>query len=237
MTAAQKHGYNSCLQEFQGLQLVRRCAWECACSIGSYSYSVASACATGLCPFNFTALEDTLVRTAGDCPAPLALYVGSVICCPQLESLFQVSLGLYSLDSGNLALNSTEAAYCFKDIENLMASFGANTSVGDLCAAEPANLTSGLCPITKVSQLQRIVNTTKLLDACQSVDPLKECTEEPTCQSQITYVAYQMAGERLNSTDHYNRSNAPPGAKPPLSPELVSLFSVSILKQLFGSSY
>jgi hypothetical protein len=166
---------------------------------------------SGLCPFNFTALEYTLVRTAGDCPAPLALYVGSVICCPQLESLFQVSLGQYSIDSGNLGLNSTEAAYCFSDTENLMASLGANTSVGDLCAAQPANLTSGLCPVTKVSQLQDIVNTKKLLDACQSVDPLKECTEEPTCQSQITYAASQMAGELVDSSGNFNGSIVPPG--------------------------
>lgn len=174
-----------------------------------------SACVAyiGLCPFNFTALEDTLVRTAGDCPAPLALYVGSVICCPQLESLFQVSLGQYSVDSGNLGLNSTEAAYCFSDTENLMASLGANTSVGDLCAAQPANLTSGLCPVTKVSQLQELVNTTKLLDACQSVDPLKECTEEPTCQSQIAYVASQMAGELVDRSGHLNGSIVPPGKR------------------------
>lgn len=181
-------------------------------------------CGIGLCPFNFTALEDTLVRTAGDCPAPLALYVGSVICCPQLESLFQVSLGQYSLDSGNLGLNSTEAAYCFSDTENLMASLGANTSVGDLCAAQPANLTSGSCPVTRVSQLQDLVNTTTLLDACQSVDPLKECTEEPTCQTQITYVASQMAG--YNSA-HANGSIVPPGAKPPLACALFQHFNSS----------
>ncbi|KAG0628249.1 hypothetical protein M758_1G012800 [Ceratodon purpureus] len=166
---------------------------------------------SGLCPFNFTALEDVLIRTAGDCPAPLALYVGSVICCPQLESLFQVSLGQYSLDSGNLGLNTSEAAHCFTDTENLMASLGANTSVGDLCAAQPGNLTSGLCPITKVSQLEEIANTTKLLEACKSVDPLKECTEEPTCQSQVTYVAAQMAETLVDSSGRLNGSKVQPG--------------------------
>ena len=95
-----------------------------------------------------------------------------------------------------------------------MASLGANTSVGDLCAAQPANLTSGLCPITKVSQLEEIVNTTKLLGACQSVDPLKECTEEPTCQSQVTYVASQMAGALVDSSGNFNGSIVQPGSNP-----------------------
>ncbi|XP_024391863.1 uncharacterized GPI-anchored protein At1g61900 isoform X2 [Physcomitrium patens] len=166
---------------------------------------------SGFCPFDFSTLEGTLIRTAGDCPAPLALYVGSVICCPQLESLFQVSLGQYSLDSGNLGLNVTEAEYCFSDTQNLMASLGANTSLGDLCAAQPANLTSGLCPVTKVSQLEEMINTTKLLDACHSVDPLKECTEEPTCQSQVMDVATQMAGQLVGDPGQLNGSAVPPG--------------------------
>jgi hypothetical protein len=93
-----------------------------------------------------------------------------------------------------------------------MASLGANTSVGDLCAAQPANLTSGLCPITKVSQLEEIVNTTTLLDACKSVDPLKECTEEPICQSQVMYVASQMAVALVDSSGHLNGSIVQPGS-------------------------
>lgn len=192
-----------------------RCVHTHFCLLTSGACTV---CGIGLCPFNFTALEDTLIRTAGDCPAPLALYVGSVICCPQLESLFQVSLGQYSLHSGNLGLSISEATHCFSDTENLMASLGANTSVGDLCAAQPANLTSGLCPITKVSQFEEIANTTDLLDACQSVDPLKECTEEPTCQSQVTYVASQMAGAVVDSSGHLNGTIVPPGSKPPSLP-------------------
>ncbi|XP_024376662.1 uncharacterized GPI-anchored protein At1g61900 [Physcomitrium patens] len=86
-----------------------------------------------------------------------------------------------------------------------MVSLGANTSLGDLCAAQPANLTSGLCPVTKVSQLEEMINTTKLLDACHSVDPLKECIEEPICQSQVIDIATQMAGQLVDDPGQCKR--------------------------------
>lgn len=152
------------------------------------------------------------MRTAGDCPEPLALYVGSVICCPQLESLFQVSLGQHSVASGYLGLNVTEAAYCFSDTENILSSMGANTTVGDLCSAQPTNLTSGSCPITTVRDFEKLVNTTRFLEACQSVDPLKECTEEPICQIVLTNIAIQMAGGLVNTPGTGNEAIMAPGS-------------------------
>nr|PNR34019.1 hypothetical protein PHYPA_023835 [Physcomitrium patens] len=90
-----------------------------------------------------------------------------------------------------------------------MASLGANTSLGNLCTTQSTNLTSGLCPITKVSQLEEMINTTKLLDACHSVDPLKECTEEPIFQSRVMDIAIQMAGQLMDDTDQLNGSAVP----------------------------
>lgn len=171
-----------------------------------YSYDDVVVCGAGLCPLNFTVLEGILIRTANDCPAPLALYVGSVICCPQLESLLQISLGQHSLDSGSLALNKTEANYCFSDTENILASLGANTTVGDLCHAQAANLTSGSCPVSMVSHFEKQFNTTHFLEACQSVDPLKECTEEPVCQLVLTDIAIQMAGGLVNNSGQANEN-------------------------------
>ncbi|CAK9209318.1 unnamed protein product [Sphagnum jensenii] len=166
---------------------------------------------TGHCPLNFSAVDETLKRTAADCPEPLALYLGSVICCPQLESVMQVSLGQHSLKSGTLALNSTEAEFCFSDTLSLLISLGANSSVAKLCSAQPANLTGGLCPVMRVKDFLQLVNTTRFLEACQSVDPLKECTEEPVCQPVLNNIGIQMAVGLLHKSDQANQAIIEPG--------------------------
>lgn len=123
----------------------------------------------------------------------------------------QVSLGQHSLKSGTLALNSTEAEFCFSDTLSLLISLGANSSVAKLCSAQPANLTGGLCPVMGVKDFLQLVNTTHFLEACQSVDPLKECTEEPVCQPVLNNIGIQMAGGLLHKSDQANQAIIEPG--------------------------
>jgi hypothetical protein len=164
---------------------------------------------TGHCPLNFSTVEETLIRTAGDCPAPLARYVGSVICCPQLETLMRITLGQHSLASGTLALNSTDANFCFSDTLSLLISLGANSSLAKLCSVQPANLTGGLCPVRTVHDFVQLVNTSHFLEACQSIDPLKECTEEPVCQPVLNNIGIQMAGSLVNGSGQVNQTLTP----------------------------
>eukprot|EP00249_Psilotum_nudum_P021714 c28216_g1_i3 orf=1012-2337(+) len=152
----------------------------------------------GLCNLNLSAVSQTLDRTAGDCTAPLAAYVGNVICCPQLESMVRVFQGELSTSSHLLVLNSTEAAHCLSDMMNFLINNGANSTIHKLCNIQPVNLTGGLCPINSVEEFEQIVNTSKLLAACSSVDPLKECCK-PSCQPVITDSAVRLASRDSSS--------------------------------------
>ncbi|XP_024539303.1 uncharacterized GPI-anchored protein At1g61900 [Selaginella moellendorffii] len=147
---------------------------------------------SGHCKLNFSALTPAIDRTAQDCLAPLALYVGEVICCPQLQTLFRLAQGHHSNTSGRLTFNRTEASYCFSDISSLLVSKGANTTVSEICSLEPKSLTGGQCPVYETKELYRLVNTSRLLGACKGVDPLKECCK-PVCQPALEEAALQLA--------------------------------------------
>eukprot|EP00249_Psilotum_nudum_P021713 c28216_g1_i2 orf=781-2211(+) len=154
----------------------------------------------GLCNLNFSAASQILHRTAGDCTAPLAAYVGNVICCPQFESMVRVFQGELSTSSHLLVLNSTDAIHCFSDMMDFLINNGANNTIPKLCNVQPVNLTGGLCPVNNVEEFEQIVNTSKLLAACSSVDPLKECCK-PSCQPVITDSAVRLASRDSSSLE------------------------------------
>jgi hypothetical protein len=131
---------------------------------------------TGKCHVNFSALSYVMEKTAYDCSIPLAPLVADVICCPQVNSLMNV---------------------CFSDIMNILASKGANTNIPELCTLRPSNLTDASCPVKDISSFEKIVNTSKLLDACSSVDPLKECCR-PVCQPAIAEAAIHISSGGAN---------------------------------------
>ncbi|MCO5602479.1 hypothetical protein L7F22_056611 [Adiantum nelumboides] len=146
----------------------------------------------GVCGLNISVVEDIFHRTAGDCTAPIAMYVGNVICCPQFTSMLKVLRGKWSLKSGSLALSVKEATDCLIEITSYLVESGGNTTTTELCNAQPSNLTHGLCPVSSVKAFEHVVDTRKLVDACSAVDPLKECCNA-VCQPAVTDAAVRLA--------------------------------------------
>ncbi|XP_009383433.2 uncharacterized GPI-anchored protein At1g61900 [Musa acuminata AAA Group] len=147
---------------------------------------------TGKCPVNFSSMSDIIDKTASDCSAPLAALVGNVICCPQVNSLMHIFQGAYGSESNMLVLNQATATYCFSDLISILASRGANSTIPTLCSVKLSNLTGGSCHVKDLVTFEKIVNTSKLLDSCSTVDPLKECCR-PICQPAIMEAALQIS--------------------------------------------
>ncbi|KAF3337340.1 GPI-anchored protein [Carex littledalei] len=149
---------------------------------------------TGRCPVNFTQISTIIEKTASDCSVPLAAFVGDVICCPQVNSLMHIFQSSYTNGSNSdiLVLNKRFANDCFSDMMNILASKGASSNIPNLCTIAALNLTSTMCPVKDVSSFEKLVNVSKLLDACSSVDPLKECCR-PACGPAIMEVAMKIS--------------------------------------------
>ncbi|XP_028780093.1 uncharacterized GPI-anchored protein At1g61900-like [Neltuma alba] len=158
---------------------------------------------TGKCPVNFSDISNILDKTASDCAGPLAALVGNVICCPQFTSLIHIFQGYFSMSSDKLVLSSTVAEHCFSDIISILASRGANSTISTLCSIKSSNLTGGSCPVKDLSTFEKTVNTSKLLEACSTVDPLKECCR-PICQPAIMDAALQISGRELMINNNKN---------------------------------
>lgn len=147
---------------------------------------------TGKCHVNFSELSFIMDKTASDCSVPLAPLVADVICCPQVSSLMNIFQAAYGGGNNTLVLNQASANACFSDIMSILASKGANTNIPELCTLRPSNLTDASCPVKDISSFEKMVNVSKLLDACSSVDPLKECCR-PVCQPAIVEAAVHIS--------------------------------------------
>ncbi|XP_041001215.1 uncharacterized GPI-anchored protein At1g61900-like [Juglans microcarpa x Juglans regia] len=158
---------------------------------------------TGKCPVNFSLISSVMDKTASDCSQPFAALVGNVICCPQLSSLLHIFQGFYSINSDKLVLQDAIANYCFIDIINILASRGANRTIPTLCSVKSSNLTGGSCPVKDVVTFEKTVNTSKLLEACGTIDPLKECCR-PVCQTAVMDAAFQLSGRQLTINENKN---------------------------------
>lgn len=152
---------------------------------------------TGQCLLNFSATETLMSMTAIDCWAPFAQQMANVICCPQLEATLAILIGQSSKDTNVLALNGTLAKYCLSDIEQILVGQGASDRLKRICAVHPANLTEGSCPAKDISEFEMTVDTSKLLAACNKIDPVKECCNA-ICQNAISEAATKIA---MISTD------------------------------------
>nr|XP_043632607.1 uncharacterized GPI-anchored protein At1g61900 isoform X2 [Erigeron canadensis] len=150
---------------------------------------------TGRCPFNFSSISSIMEKTASDCSALLAPLVANVICCPQFGSSLHIFQGHYSKNSDSLVLQNTTADDCFSDIVEVLASRGANSSVPAICSFKSSNLTGGSCPVKDINTFEKTVNTSKLLDACSVIDPLKECCRS-VCQPAIMEAAFQISSSQ-----------------------------------------
>ncbi|KAK9062655.1 hypothetical protein SSX86_019844 [Deinandra increscens subsp. villosa] len=159
---------------------------------------------TGRCPFNFSSISNIMDKTASDCSVLLASYVGNVICCPQFASSLHIFQGHFSKNSDSLVLqNTTTADDCFSDIVEVLASKGANSSVPLMCSYKSSNLTGGSCPVKDIHTFEKTVNTSKLLDACSVIDPLKECCRS-VCQPAIMEAAFQISSSQTLVDENTN---------------------------------
>lgn len=158
---------------------------------------------TGKCPVNFSSISDILDKTSSDCSQPLAEIVGNVICCPQFSTLIHIFQGFYGMSSDELVLQDGVAEYCFSDIVSILASRGANSSISNLCSIKSSNFTGGSCPIKDASTFEKMVNTSELVEACSTIDALKECCR-PVCQPAIMEAALKISGRQMIKNDYRN---------------------------------
>ncbi|CAN6977088.1 unnamed protein product [Brassica oleracea var. botrytis] len=151
---------------------------------------------TGKCPADFQAISSVIDTAASDCSQPFAALVGNVICCPQFVSLLHIFQGQHKSDK--LVLSDAVAADCFSDIVSILVSKRANMTIPELCSVTYSNLTRGSCPVQDAAVFEKAVNGSKLLDACRTVDPLKECCK-PVCQGAIMEAALAISSGGSNN--------------------------------------
>ncbi|KAG2302642.1 hypothetical protein Bca52824_031293 [Brassica carinata] len=139
---------------------------------------------SGLCSLNFTASESLIQTTSHNCWTVFAPLLANVMCCPQLDAALTIILGKASKETGLLALNRTQSMHCLSDLEQILVGKGASSKLGRICSLHSSNLTASSCPVIDVDQFESAVDTSKLLLACEKVDPVKECCEQ-ACQNAI----------------------------------------------------
>ncbi|MQM18033.1 hypothetical protein Taro_051016 [Colocasia esculenta] len=147
---------------------------------------------SGLCKLKFSAAESMMRTTAIDCYQAFAPFLANVICCPQLHATLVILVGQSSKETGLLALDATHANHCLSDIQQILVSQGANSSLADICSVHPLNLTEGACPVNDVNGVESAVDSSKLLAACKKVDPVNECCSQ-ICQNAILEAARKIA--------------------------------------------
>lgn len=147
---------------------------------------------SGLCSLNFSAGESMISMTSIDCWAVFASVLANVICCPQLKATLHILIGQSSKDTNLLALNGTLAKHCLSDVEQILVSQGASDKLHQICSIHPSSLTEGSCPVKDVNEFESIVDSTKLLSACEQIDLVKECCNQ-ICQNAILEAARKIA--------------------------------------------
>lgn len=137
---------------------------------------------------NFTAAESLMSVTSIDCWAFFAPLLANVICCPQLEATLAILIGQFSKDNNVLALNGTVSKHCLSDIDQILVGQGATDNLKKICSIRASNLTEGSCPVKDVNEFENTVDSSKLLAACEKIDPVKECCDQ-ICQNAILEAA------------------------------------------------
>lgn len=149
---------------------------------------------SGLCTLNFTTAESLISVTAIDCWEVFAPFLANVICCPQLEATLTILIGQSSKHTNVLALNGTDAKHCLADVEQILMGQGATNNLKQICSIHSSNLTEASCPVKNVNDFYDTVDTTKLLTACEKIDPVKECCYQ-ICQNAILEAAKAIASK------------------------------------------
>lgn len=173
---------------FLGFQML-----EFGCSL-PLSLTVLSMYLAGLCTLNFTTAKSLISVTAIDCWEVFAPFLANVICCPQLEATLTILIGQSSKHTNVLALNGTDAKHCLADVEQILMGQGATNNLKQICSIHSSNLTEASCPVKNVNDFYDMVDTTKLLTACEKIDPVKECCYQ-ICQNAILEAAKAIASK------------------------------------------
>ncbi|XP_068638724.1 uncharacterized GPI-anchored protein At1g61900-like [Aristolochia californica] len=147
---------------------------------------------SGLCTLNFSAAENMISIVAVDCWGFFAPLMANVICCPQLHATVAVLIGQTSKETGQLALDKTQANHCLPDIQEILTAQGANGSLSQICSIRPSNLTEASCPVKYVNEFESMIDMSRLLAACERVDGVTECCSQ-ICQNEIAEVATKLA--------------------------------------------
>jgi hypothetical protein len=155
---------------------------------------------SGQCTLNFTTAKSLLSVTAIDCWEFFAPYLANVMCCPQLEATLTVLIGQSSKYTNALALNGTVAKHCLSDVEQILMGQGASGDLKKICSINSSNLTEASCPIKHVDDFSDMVDTSKLLIACEDIDPVKECCYQ-ICHNAILEAATTIASKGSNILD------------------------------------
>ena len=71
---------------------------------------------------------------------------------------------------------------------------GANVGLAQICSIHSQNLTEASCPVKDVNDFESLVDTSKLLTACEKIDPVKECCDQ-ICQNAISDAAARIASK------------------------------------------
>ncbi|CAN8245171.1 unnamed protein product [Cochlearia groenlandica] len=143
---------------------------------------------SGLCSLNFTVSESLIQTTSHNCWTVFAPLLANVMCCPQLDATLTIILGKASVETGLLALNRTQSKHCLSDLEQILVGKGGSSQLRKICSLTSSNLTASSCPVINVDEFESAVDTSKLLSACEKVDPVKECCEQ-SCQNAILEAA------------------------------------------------
>ncbi|WJX27144.1 hypothetical protein P8452_15996 [Trifolium repens] len=155
---------------------------------------------SGQCTLNFTTAKSLLSVTAIDCWEFFAPYLANVMCCPQLEATLTVLIGQSSKYTNALALNGTVAKHCLSDVEQILMGQGASGDLKKICSINSSNLTEASCPVKHVNDFSDMVDTSKLLIACEDIDPVKECCYQ-ICHNAILEAATTIASKGSNILD------------------------------------
>ncbi|KAK1283171.1 putative GPI-anchored protein [Acorus calamus] len=147
---------------------------------------------SGLCMLNISAVGSLMKTTAVDCWAFFAPFLANVICCPQLQATLVILIGQSSKETGMLSLTMTHANHCISDVQQILANQGANDDLQQICSIHPSNLTEASCPVNDVNAFESTVDTSRLLAACQKVDPVNECCTQ-ICQNAILEAAKKIS--------------------------------------------
>ncbi|KAK9906982.1 hypothetical protein M0R45_002536 [Rubus argutus] len=126
-------------------------------------------------------------------PSPLAPFTNTSV--PILSG--QCMLNFSAAES----LMSMTAIDCWSVFAPLLAN-GANDTLAQICSVRSTDLTDASCSVIDVNEFEETVDTSKLVAACEKIDPVKECCAQ-TCQNAILEAATRIASKTsdLLSTD------------------------------------